>query len=85
MLKDEAGGDLSDFITNGEWYLIGKWFLGVQDFGKRNILLRVGYSQYDSSSKTHEYNNSSYSLLKIFLLYFQSVLYDLLLNKSHKI
>lgn len=24
MLKDEAGGDLSDFITNGEWYLIGE-------------------------------------------------------------
>ncbi|XP_021202094.1 nicotinic acetylcholine receptor subunit alpha 6 isoform X2 [Bombyx mori] len=23
ILKDEAGGDLSDFITNGEWYLIG--------------------------------------------------------------
>ncbi|CAG9796322.1 unnamed protein product [Diatraea saccharalis] len=23
VLKDEAGGDLSDFITNGEWYLIG--------------------------------------------------------------
>lgn len=27
MLKDEAGGDLSDFITNGEWYLIGKFSL----------------------------------------------------------
>lgn len=24
VLKDENGGDLSDFITNGEWYLIGK-------------------------------------------------------------
>lgn len=24
VLKDEAGGDLSDFITNGEWYLIGE-------------------------------------------------------------
>ncbi|XP_063375441.1 neuronal acetylcholine receptor subunit alpha-7 isoform X1 [Cydia amplana] len=23
VLKDENGGDLSDFITNGEWYLIG--------------------------------------------------------------
>ncbi|XP_045496981.1 neuronal acetylcholine receptor subunit alpha-7 isoform X18 [Colias croceus] len=23
VLKDESGGDLSDFITNGEWYLIG--------------------------------------------------------------
>ncbi|GBP77221.1 Neuronal acetylcholine receptor subunit alpha-7 [Eumeta japonica] len=23
QLKDENGGDLSDFITNGEWYLIG--------------------------------------------------------------
>lgn len=25
MLNSEDGGDLSDFITNGEWYLIGKW------------------------------------------------------------
>lgn len=25
VLKDEAGGDLSDFITNGEWYLIGEF------------------------------------------------------------
>lgn len=24
VLKSEEGGDLSDFITNGEWYLIGK-------------------------------------------------------------
>lgn len=24
MLNSEDGGDLSDFITNGEWYLIGK-------------------------------------------------------------
>lgn len=23
-LKSEEGGDLSDFITNGEWYLLGK-------------------------------------------------------------
>lgn len=22
--SDDASGDLSDFITNGEWYLIGK-------------------------------------------------------------
>lgn len=26
MLNSEEGGDLSDFITNGEWYLIGKSF-----------------------------------------------------------
>lgn len=24
MLKDEVGGDLSNFITNGEWHLIGE-------------------------------------------------------------
>lgn len=23
VLNSEKGGDLSDFITNGEWYLIG--------------------------------------------------------------
>lgn len=27
VLKDENGGDLSDFITNGEWYLIGEFIL----------------------------------------------------------
>ena len=26
VLNSEDGGDLSDFITNGEWYLIGKSF-----------------------------------------------------------
>ncbi|XP_075215943.1 nicotinic acetylcholine receptor alpha6 isoform X2 [Lycorma delicatula] len=31
-LKDEAGGDLSDFITNGEWYLLGMP-------GKKNVLV----------------------------------------------
>lgn len=24
VLKSEDGGDLTDFITNGEWFLIGK-------------------------------------------------------------
>ena len=24
VLNSEEGGDLSDFITNGEWYLLGK-------------------------------------------------------------
>lgn len=24
ILKSEDGGDISDFITNGEWFLIGK-------------------------------------------------------------
>lgn len=24
VLKSEEGGDLSDFITNGEWYLVGE-------------------------------------------------------------
>lgn len=27
VLNSEAGGDLSDFITNGEWYLLGEYFL----------------------------------------------------------
>lgn len=26
VLNSEAGGDLSDFITNGEWYLLGEYF-----------------------------------------------------------
>lgn len=25
VLNSEAGGDLSDFITNGEWYLLGEY------------------------------------------------------------
>lgn len=26
VLNSETGGDLSDFITNGEWYLLGEYF-----------------------------------------------------------
>lgn len=25
QLQDEAGGDLSSFITNGEWDLLSEW------------------------------------------------------------
>jgi len=27
QLQDEAGGDISSFITNGEWDLLGKFFV----------------------------------------------------------
>lgn len=27
VLKSEEGGDISDFITNGEWFLLGKFSL----------------------------------------------------------
>lgn len=29
QLQDEAGGDISSFITNGEWELLGKFFVVV--------------------------------------------------------
>jgi hypothetical protein len=29
VLNSDEGGDLSDFITNGEWYLIGKLTITV--------------------------------------------------------
>lgn len=25
QLQDESGGDISSFITNGEWDLLGEW------------------------------------------------------------
>jgi len=37
-LKDEKGGDISSFITNGEWDLIGK-----HNF---KILQKQGYNHY---------------------------------------
>lgn len=27
QLQDESGGDVSSFITNGEWELLGEWKL----------------------------------------------------------
>jgi len=32
VLNSETGGDLSDFITNGEWYLLGKLTIFVVFF-----------------------------------------------------
>ena len=34
MLNSEEGGDLSDFITNGEWYLIGNLFYSLTNFSR---------------------------------------------------
>lgn len=34
QLQDEAGGDISSFITNGEWDLLGKKLVFTQKVNK---------------------------------------------------
>lgn len=37
-MKDESGGDIESFITNGEWYLLGEYFDQHKTKQKRNLV-----------------------------------------------
>nr|ABJ09675.1 nicotinic acetylcholine receptor subunit 6 isoform VIII [Musca domestica] len=46
VLSSEDGGDLSDFITNGEWYLIGTYFNCIMFMVASSVVLTVVVLNY---------------------------------------
>uniref|UniRef100_A0A182F6Z4 Neurotransmitter-gated ion-channel ligand-binding domain-containing protein n=1 Tax=Anopheles albimanus TaxID=7167 RepID=A0A182F6Z4_ANOAL len=46
VLNSEDGGDLSDFITNGEWYLIGTYFNCIMFMVASSVVLTVVVLNY---------------------------------------
>lgn len=46
-MKDESGGDIESFITNGEWYLLG-------EYSKKKTIVRVRVSLLDGLGETRK-------------------------------
>ncbi|XP_017859578.1 PREDICTED: neuronal acetylcholine receptor subunit alpha-6 isoform X2 [Drosophila arizonae] len=46
VLNSEDGGDLSDFITNGEWYLLGTYFNCIMFMVASSVVLTVVVLNY---------------------------------------
>uniref|UniRef100_A0A182NDS8 Neurotransmitter-gated ion-channel ligand-binding domain-containing protein n=1 Tax=Anopheles dirus TaxID=7168 RepID=A0A182NDS8_9DIPT len=46
VLNSDDGGDLSDFITNGEWYLIGTYFNCIMFMVASSVVLTVVVLNY---------------------------------------